>query len=63
MIVLGNEINLCDYDKISHNKNGRARKLTKAVDIYDLNNNLIVSIISKSNTYQWVKEKTGGCKI
>lgn len=63
MLVLGNEINLCDYDKISHNKNGRARKLTKAVDIYDLNNNLIVSIISKSNTYQWVKEKTGGCKI
>ena len=39
------------------------KKLKKPVDIYDLNNNLIMSIDTVGNTYKWIREKTGGCKI
>lgn len=63
MLKLGDEIKLCKYDKASHNRNGKSRSLKKRIDIYDLNKNLVISIDSKTNTYQWIKENTGGCKI
>lgn len=63
MLILGNEIKICEYDKNSHFQDGLGRKLKKPIDIYDLDNNLITSFESKKDSYQWIKEKTGGCKI
>lgn len=63
MLELGNKIGLCEYDEITHSKEGKNKKLKKPVDIYDLNNNLIMSIDTVGNAYKWIREKTGGCKI
>lgn len=63
MLELGNKIGLCEYDEITHSKEGKNKKLKKPVDIYDLNNILIMSIDTVGNTYKWIREKTGGCKI